>query len=145
MNCGAMADLGTSGLTSLVLDASAMVDLLLDTGASGTVQSAIRGRPLAVPAHFDAEVLSAIGRLRRAGEVNDSAAAARVERLAVAPLRREPLAPLLMGAWARRDDTRLADAIYLELASALDTVVLTTDHRLARAHPTAIAVPEELT
>jgi len=140
-----MADTGTSGVTPLVLDASAMVDLLLDTGASGAVQSALRGRPLAVPAHFDAEVLSAIGRLHRAGELTDSAAAARVERLAAAPFQREPLAPLLMGAWARRDDTRLADALYLELASVLDTVVFTTDQRLARAHPTATAMPEELT
>ena len=143
-NCGAMADIGMSGATALVLDASAMVDLLLDTTASRAVQSAVRGRPLAVPAHFDAEVLSAIGRLHRAGGLTDSAAHARIERLAAAPLQREPLAPLLIGAWARRDDTRLTDALYLELASVLGTVVLTTDHRLARAHPTQTALPEEL-
>ena len=142
-NCGAMADIGMSGATVLVLDASAMVDLLLDTTASRAVQSAVRGRPLAVPAHFDAEVLSAIGRLHRAGELTDSEAHARIERLAAAPLQREPLAPLLIGAWARRD-ARLTDALYLELASVLGTVVLTTDHRLARAHPTQTALPEEL-
>ena len=142
-NCGAMADIGMSGATALVLDASAMVDLLLDTTASRAVQSAVRGRPLAVPAHFDTEVLSAIGRLHRAGELTDSAAHARIERLAAAPLQREPLAPLLIGTWARRD-ARLTDALYLELASVLGTVVLTTDHRLARAHPTQTALPEEL-
>jgi predicted nucleic acid-binding protein len=140
-----MADSWRSGDTVLVLDASAMVDLLLDTGESGAVRSAIRGRPLAVPAHFDAEVLSAIGRLHRAGELTDSAAGARVERLAAAPLQRQAIAPLLTGAWARRSDTRLADALYLELASVLDTVVLTTDLRLARAHPTATARPGDLT
>jgi len=140
-----MADTGMSEAVPLVLDASAMVDLFLHTAVSGAVQSAIRSRPLSVPAHFDAEVLSAIGRLHRAGELTDSAAAARIERLAAAPLTREPLAPLLAGAWARRDDTRLTDALYLELASVLDTVVPTTDRRLARAHPTATALPEGLT
>lgn len=144
-NCGAMADAGTLDATSLVIDSSAMVDLLLDTGSAAAVRSAIRGCSLAAPSHFDAEVLSAIGRLHRAGKLTESAAAARIERLAAAPLAREPLAPLLTGAWARRDDTRLADALYLELASVLNTVVLTTNRRLARAHPTATAVPEELT
>jgi len=139
-----MAEIRTPGGNVVVLDASAMVDLLLDTEASGAVQSALRGRSLAVPAHFDAEVMSALGRLHRAGEITASAATARVERLASAPLAREPLAPLLAGAWARRDDTRVTDALYLELASTLDTVVVTTDHRLARAHPTATAVPEGL-
>jgi len=144
-NCGAMVDPSKADASALVLDASAMVDLLLDTAASGAVQSALRGRSLVVPAHFDAEVLSAIGRLHRAGELTESAAAVRIERLVSAPLAREPLAPLLTGAWARRDDTRLADALYLELAAVLDTVVLTTDLRLARAHPTATLVPRELT
>jgi predicted nucleic acid-binding protein len=65
----------------------------------------------------------------------------RIERLASAPIRREPLAPLLSGAWARRGDTRLTDALYVELAAALDTVVVTTDLRLARAHPTRTHVP----
>ena len=73
-----MADNGTSGVTFLVLDASAMVDLLLGAGVVGAVQSALRDRPLSVPAHFDGEVLSAIGRLHRAGELTDSAAAARI-------------------------------------------------------------------
>jgi predicted nucleic acid-binding protein len=51
----------------------------------------------------------------------------------------------LRGAWARRGDTRLTDALYIELATALNTVVVTTDLRLARAHPTRTHVPEEPT
>jgi predicted nucleic acid-binding protein len=139
-----MADSDPSAATSIVLDASAMVDLLLDSEVAGAVRSAIRGRPLAVPSHFDAEVLSAIGRLHRSGELTESAATARLERLAAAPLAREPLAPLLAGAWGRRDDTRLADALYLELASTLDTFVITTDRRLARAHPAMARIPGEI-
>jgi predicted nucleic acid-binding protein len=128
----------------VVIDASTMVDLLLDTPESETIRSAVRDRPLAVPAHFDAEVLSAIGRLQRSGDLSESASTARIAHLAAAPIDRHPLAPLLVGAWARRDDTRLVDALYLELASTLDTFVLTTDRRLARAHPAAARTPGEI-
>jgi predicted nucleic acid-binding protein len=130
---------------TVVVDASAMVDLLLDTERSSQVRDALRQRSLAAPAHFDAEVMSAIGRLRRTGDLSEHSAGARIERLASAPVRRAPLAPLLRGAWARRGDTRLTDALYIELATALNTVVVTTDLRLARAHPTRTHVPEEPT
>jgi predicted nucleic acid-binding protein len=126
----------------LVLDASAMVDLLLDTESAPAVRRTLGGRRLAAPAHFDAEVMSAIGRLARSGALSEEAATVRIERLAAAPIERHPLDRLLMGAWARRDDTRLVDALYLELAAALDTVVLTTDRRLARAHPSSTVLPD---
>lgn len=51
-----------------------------------------------------------------------------------APIQRHPLASLLTGAWARRENQRLVDALYSELAAALDSIpLLTTDARLARA------------
>jgi predicted nucleic acid-binding protein len=133
-----MADAAT-----VVIDASAMVDLLLDTDESALVHAALRGHSLAAPAHFDAEVSSALGRLHRAGHLSDDSALDRIERLASAPVHRAPLTSLLAGAWARRHDTRLADAFYIELAATLDTVVVTTDRRLARAHPTRALVPGE--
>lgn len=102
------------------------------------------GRSLTAPAHFDAEVVSAIGRIHRSRAMSDAIAEACIERLRSAPVRRAPLAPLLVGAWARRNDTRLTDALYLELAASLNTVVVTTDRRLARAHPDRAEVPEEL-
>jgi predicted nucleic acid-binding protein len=135
-----MTDRGT-----VVVDASAMVELLLDTELAGQVRHSLKERSLAAPAHFDVEVMSAIGRLQRSGDLSESSAGARIERLASAPIRRAPLAPLLSGAWARRDDTRLTDALYIELATALDTVVVTTDLRLARAHPARTLVPDEPT
>jgi predicted nucleic acid-binding protein len=41
----------------------------------------------------------------------------------------------------RRHHLSLADALYVELAARLDTVVVTTDHRLSRATPLAVAPP----
>ena len=128
-----------------MVDASAMVEILLDTERSSQIRDSLRTRSLAAPAHFDAEVMSAIGRLHRSGDLSEQSAASRIERLASAPIRRAPLAPLLGGAWARRGDTRLTDALYIELAEALDTVVVTTDFRLARAHPTRAHVPDKPT
>ena len=140
-----MADTTTNNAThatDVVVDASAMVDLLLGTDEAAAVAAAVTGRTMAAPAHLDAEVTSALGRLHRSGVLGDDATLARIERLATAPIRRAPLAPLLVGAWARRHDTRLADALYLQLATELDTVVITTDRRLARAHPSRTRVPD---
>lgn len=127
----------------LVIDASAMVDLLLAPSAALAISSAISMHRCHAPAHFDAEVLSALGRLNRAGELDDAAVSIRLERLGELPLQREPLAPLLVGAWQRRYSVRLADAIYLALAERLDAVVMTTDERLVRGAQGLARLPQD--
>lgn len=93
----------------------------------------MRGLELHAPAHLDAEVLSAIGRLQRAGDILVSVAEALLKELATAPIRRHPLAGLLSGAWAARDQFRLVDGLYVELAGSLGSIpLITTDARLAR-------------
>ena len=94
----------------------------------------MRGCELHAPAHLDAEVLSALGRLHRAGELAAAAVTATLGELAAAPIHRHPLAGLLSGAWEARDQLRLVDALYVELAGSLGSLpLLTTDERLARA------------
>ena len=118
----------------LVLDASAVVEALLGTDLGIKVRERMRGHRLHAPAHLDAEVLSALGRLHRAGEVPEATVTATLGELATAPIQRHPLAGLLTSAWARRENQRLVDALYSELAAALDSIpLLTTDARLARA------------
>jgi predicted nucleic acid-binding protein len=119
---------------ALVLDASAVVEALLGTDLGVKVRGRMRGCQLHAPAHLDAEVLSALGRLHRAGELEQSAVAAALDELAAAPIERHQLASLLSGAWGRRENQRLLDALYSELAASLDSsALLTTDARLARA------------
>lgn len=119
---------------ALVLDASAAVEALLGTDLGVKVRERMRGHRLHAPAHLDAEVLSALGRLYRAGELPSSGVAKALGELATAPIRRHPLASLLSGAWERREDQRLVDALYTELAASLDSApLLTTDARLARS------------
>lgn len=121
----------------VVLDASAMVDLLVGSPAAPPIRNRLHGHELHAPAHLDAEVLSALGRLHRAGHLTARQVTARIDRLEAAPIQRHALPPMLAGAWKRRHNLRLIDALYVELASRLDVPILTTDAWLAAASPTA--------
>lgn len=117
---------------AIVVDASAMVDLLSGTEKMAAVAARLHGSVWHAPAHVDAEVLSALGRLQRAGALSERDVAHHIRRLAKAPITRHALPPLLAGAWARRHAIRLADALYCELASEMGAPLVTTDLRLAQ-------------
>ena len=97
----------------------------------------MRGNELHARAHFDTEVLSALGRLHRDGHLSSSDVSTRLTLLQRLPIRRHELSPLLAGAWNRRGNLRLVDALYVELAEQLDAPVMTTDGRLAASVPRA--------
>ncbi len=131
---------------ALVIDASALVEALLGTDLGIEVRGRMRGHQLHAPAHLDAEVLSALGRLHRAGELQPTEVTTALQALADAPIHRHPLSTLLLGAWERRDNQRLVDALYTELATALDSIpILTTDARLARADTRAELITADTT
>lgn len=113
-----------------MIDASAMVDLLLGGRLGDAVASRLAAKTIHGPAHLDAETLSALGRLHRAGDLAAEVVATLLDRVAKAPVVRHPVAGLLPGAWARRSNLRLADALYVELASTLGVPLVTTDARL---------------
>jgi predicted nucleic acid-binding protein len=114
----------------VVLDASALVDLLIGGPQGEAVAMRVSGHALHGPDHLDAEVLSALGRLGRAGLLEESAVTTMLEKTADAPIERHPVHTLLLGAWGRRAGLRLADALYVELATTLDLALITTDARL---------------
>lgn len=128
----------------LIVDASAMVELLVGSPLAAPVEARLRGRSLHAPAHFDAEVLSALGRLQRSGQMSVRQAASRIGSVASAPIERHLLIPLLEGAWRRRRNLRLVDALYVELAEALGATIVTTDSGLASASPTAELVSDRV-
>jgi predicted nucleic acid-binding protein len=117
-------------MADVVADASALVDLLLGNEVGDAVRARLAGHVVHAPAHADAEVLSALGRLERAGEVEPDWVETMLSRLAAAPIRRHPGAGLLLGAWSRRHQLRLADALYVELAGSRALPLITTDGRL---------------
>ena len=124
----------------VVLDASALVDLLAGTELADQVRTRLVGAVMHAPAHVDAEVLSALGRLHRADNLDLARATSAVAALARIPLNRHPLPDLLGQAWERRDYLRITDGLYVALAEQLHMPLLTTDRRLARAYPQAEAI-----
>lgn len=120
-----------------IVDASAMVDLLVGSPAATAIRNRLRGHELHAPAHFDAEVLSALGRLHRGGHLTARQVGRRIQGLVAAPIQRHPLPPLLAGAWKLRHNLRLVDAVYVDLAARLEAPIVTTDTGLAAASRSA--------
>lgn len=126
-------------MAEVVTDASALVDLLLANELGHAVRRRIAGHVLHAPSHLDAEVLSALGRLHRAGELAAHDVESKIGELVVAPIQRHSVKGLVLGAWARHDQLRLVDALYVELAVSRGLPLVTTDRRL-RAVPAADVV-----
>ena len=119
----------------IVLDASAIVELLLGTrqGRSIAARVADPALGLHVPHLADLEVAQALRRYVREGELDPVSAASALEDLRSLDLERHAHEPLLDRVWALRENLTAYDAVYVALAEALDTTVLTCDGRLARA------------
>lgn len=115
-----------------VVDAATVVDLICDFPEAEPFRGALASaEAVAAPAHLDAEVLSALGRLSRAGQLTRGPE--RVEALAAFGASRWPLQPLLLPAWALVDRIATRDALYVALAVSLNAVLITSDGRLRRA------------
>jgi predicted nucleic acid-binding protein len=128
-------------LSIAVVDAATVVDLICNFPPADPFRSALASADaVAAPAHLDAEVLSALGRLRRAGQL--PRAAERVEALAVFGATRWPLRPLLLPAWALVDRISTRDALYVALAVSLDAILITTDGRLRSGAGSIVTVAE---
>jgi predicted nucleic acid-binding protein len=119
----------------IVLDASTLVELLLDTPTGQTVATRIADPSLGlhVPHLADVEVVQALRRYAKDGELDEAAAALALEDLHALDLQRHDHEPLLNRVWELRHNLSIYDAVYVALAEALDTKVLTCDGRLARA------------
>jgi len=124
-----------------VIDAATVVDLICGFPAADRFRDTLtEASAVAAPAHMDAEVLSALGRLQRAGQL--SRPAERVAALASFRAGRWPLRPLLAPAWALLDRVAARDALYVALTASLGATLVTTDERLRRAARSLVAVAE---
>jgi predicted nucleic acid-binding protein len=118
-----------------VLDASATVELLLDSAAAADVREAIEAASGQVhaPDHMPTEVLSAVRRLASRGIVAEARALGALEDLTALPMEYWPALPLIGRAWQLRGDITPFDATYVALAEILGAVLITVDRPLARA------------
>jgi predicted nucleic acid-binding protein len=119
----------------IVLDASAVVELVLGTEAGRSVGVRIADPSLSLhaPHLVDVEVTQALRRYVREGEIGAAEAAEALEGLRALDMERHAHEPLLDRVWELRANLTAYDAVYVALAEALNAVVLTCDSRLARA------------
>ena len=109
-----------------VVDASYMIDVLL---GGGELPDAM----LLAPAHFDAEVVSAVMRLHRQGSVQLDDTIELLQLLAVVEVQRVGAPPLIDRVVELRDAVAIPDAWYVALAEAMNATLFTADLRLAAA------------
>lgn len=124
-----------------MVDAATVVDLICDLPAAEPFRRHLaEAGAVAAPAHLDAEVLSALGRLKRAGQLTHEAE--RIAALGSFNARRWPLQPLLPAAWALTDRIAVRDALYVALAQSLEATLLTSVARLRRGASGIVDVAE---
>ena len=118
----------------IVVDASAVLELLLRTPAGRRVEARLfdRPTPLHAPHLLDVEVAQVLRRFVARGVVPAGRGAASLQLLDAFPLRRHPHRPLLGRIWALRANLTAYDAAYVALAEALGAVLVTCDGRLRR-------------
>ena len=119
----------------IVLDASALIEALLHTPASRTVDPYLfdPAQTLHAPHLLDIEIAQVLRRYAAHGDISQPAALAALTDLADLPIRRYPHDLLLPRIWALRHNLTAYDAAYVALAEALDAPLLTRDRRLATA------------
>jgi predicted nucleic acid-binding protein len=117
----------------VVIDASALVELLLQTKRGPAVLQAIGSTEIVAPDVINPEVLSSLRRLERIGQLPTERANLAVEHLLIAPVRRLSTLPLLPAAWTLRANVLASDACYVALARDLGCALVTGDPRLSRA------------
>jgi len=119
---------------SYVIDASALVAALVDSGHNGDwVTSTILMRPLAVPELAFVESSNTLRRLELSGSVSRLEATAAHRDLLQLKLEIYPFSPFADRIWELRFNLTSYDAWYVALAEALNWPLLTLDHRIGRA------------
>ncbi len=119
----------------IVVDASAVLEVLLQTPAAGTVGRRLfaSGETLHAPHLLDVEVALVLRRYARSGALSPQRGAEAIEDLADLPLSRYPHDVLLPRIWQLRHNVTAYDAAYIALAEALDATLVTRDRKLATA------------
>lgn len=119
----------------IVLDASALIDVLLRSPEAETPDRVLEGtaESLHAPELLDFEVLATLRRRERRGELEEARAGEAIADLRDLPVFLYPARPLLDRAWELRANVTAADGLYLALCEALGASLLTTDARLAQA------------
>jgi predicted nucleic acid-binding protein len=119
----------------IVADASAILELLLQTPLAAAVERRMLGdgETIHAPALIDLEVAQVLRRYVNRGEMSTARARVALDTMAVFPIERYTHEALLPRIWELRENLTAYDAAYVALAEALRAPLVTGDERLARA------------
>jgi predicted nucleic acid-binding protein len=116
----------------IVVDASVIVEALVDKGVSGTTaRERLRSIDAVAPNHLPLEVISAIRRHLQAGRLSAEHGAGALTMLRQLRISLMTTEPLLERIWELRHNVTAYDAAYIALAEGLGAPFLTGDRRLA--------------
>jgi predicted nucleic acid-binding protein len=117
----------------IVVDASAMLEVVLGTPAASRVEARLSsaGDTLHAPHLIDIEIAQVVRRYALAGSIDHARGWLALEQLRSLALTRYPHGNLLPRIWELRGNLTAYDAAYVALAEALDAPLVTRDHRLA--------------
>lgn len=113
----------------VVIDASAVVELVLGGPRSSRVSALLRGKEIYAPSLLDAEVLQAIKSLERSKILDAAGAETAFNVLQRSSIQARSLRPLARDAWQLRHKLSIYDAMYVALAASLACPVVTCDRR----------------
>ncbi len=117
----------------LVVDASAVADLLLGTARSASVRVAIGDHTLHAPHLLSIEVTSVLRRLLLSGEIDEAVATRALTELDELGIEWYEHGVLLARSLELRHAVTSYDGMYVALAEALGAPLLTCDVHLARS------------
>jgi predicted nucleic acid-binding protein len=117
----------------IVCDASAVLDLLLNSGNAFQIAEKFfaAGETLHAPHLLDVEVAQVLRRYLLSGQIEAARGLEALEDLADLSLQRYPHALFLSRIWELRHNLTAYDAAYIALAEALAARLVTCDHKLA--------------
>lgn len=124
----------------IVVDASALVEVLLQTTRAPAVERCMAGHELVAPDALDVEVLHALRGIERGGRATAPHVTRAVCLLGESPIDRIAVAGLHPEVWALRHALSTYDAAYVAVAQRLGCALLTLDRRLAAGAPPWVPV-----
>ena len=122
----------------IVLDASAVIEWLLQTSAAGAIEDRLfadtpESGAWYAPHLLDVEVAQVLRRRVASRRLSETRAREAIADLVSIPMIRFPHDPLLPRIWALRANLTAYDATYVALAEALDATLITCDAHLKSA------------
>jgi predicted nucleic acid-binding protein len=117
----------------VVIDASALIEFLLDAARYPRIDAVISSEELHAPYLINCEIVHGLRSAVVGKRLQAERALAALEDFAALPIRRYGADRLLLRMWDLRHNHTAYDASYVALAESLNLPLITRDARLARS------------